>query len=499
MDEDRSVRIEVEQLAGANDTPRPTDPSNKRNTAGLMLGGLGILLLVAMLVALRPAEGQAADGTQRGTTTTTAAPGAVANNVEFDGEVEITQTVGLRNVISIVNADDGFLALRWGNGPEDQPNFVRSDDGVEWTAVDATFEHGADLPTTILDVSELVTTDDGFALVVTTTEESTLAEPPQLNVERFVSSAGELWVPDPSFDRLALSTDASPIAHTSNAFLSSSGIADGLVGLEAVLRDELSEGIGFDRVCWAQNVGDDYAVLFGCETGQIAELTPDHLLQPERFEAISACLGELTPLNSGPVRELSLTVRNTDTVTLTGTGHLSFLPVLLDDQTIVGFDAGTAAIAEGACAELGDTTELRERALLRWEPGANEPERIPIPPDVLTNYDAVLPRLEPLSDPGEFLAIDDDGIWVVDIETGTWDRWLGGEITEPGAIVLNAGRNRIVELTEGTIDVGRISPEEFARFEVTPEIANAELLFASRGILFVDDKEGRIYKVDLFG
>ena len=211
-----SVRVEIDAAAGGGGAPLPDTPGGGRSRLPL-LGGLLALIVALGLVAVAlpdrddPLPGGpelAADATTTSTTTTE----APTTTIEVTGGLQRTDLRG--QVMSVVPAERGWIALQALTTRTGPPQLHRSLDGVEWAPIDAV-DTTEPTENAVLDYSNLTATADGFALLRTaTTNPGPSADNSTVRVDRLVSEFGVEWVVDPTFEPIEqIGVFLQPIAH----------------------------------------------------------------------------------------------------------------------------------------------------------------------------------------------------------------------------------------------------------------------------------------------
>ena len=175
-----------------------------------MAAAFGAVALIAVaFVALRPEDGQAADGSERQTPTTTT-EAVIESTEDVTTTVPpplVAEVIDLEGTIrEVVSAPIGYLAVLEGAAPRGEPPVLRSIDGVDWTTVDAEV-----VETNEFDLRRsrfagfvgLQTTDAGDFTVLRVRQQ--LAEPGRTGtgffiVDRIASQDGVSWSVDTAFE-----------------------------------------------------------------------------------------------------------------------------------------------------------------------------------------------------------------------------------------------------------------------------------------------------------
>ena len=250
-----SVRVEFEDSSdGPGDEPPiapPTSsPSNRRALVGAAL--LALVVVLAAVDALRPGDGETAAGTQRLAPTTTVSPAPSTTNVapstdSVESAVDTVPPTGESEFFNsdVVRGETGFLALLASDSVDLSPSLYRSENGTDWDRVDAQlapFVAKGDI--TEIDYSNLIATRQGFALLRTRTTQDRLSPvfPAESITERLVSVDGNVWRLDDAFSSLVHTEVAAPLFHLANSFgfatnplpvLTQSGDCEALLALAA--------------------------------------------------------------------------------------------------------------------------------------------------------------------------------------------------------------------------------------------------------------------------
>lgn len=121
----------------------------------------------------------------------------------------------------IVRSQDGFFALLASSSVDSFPSLYRSDDGIAWDRVTtdvAPFVAKGD--TTVIEYSNLIDTDQGFAMLRTRTTQDRLTPrfPAESITERLISNNGQRWELDRAFTAVIHDELAAPAFHVANSF-----------------------------------------------------------------------------------------------------------------------------------------------------------------------------------------------------------------------------------------------------------------------------------------
>ncbi len=395
-----SVRIEIDGDVGA---PSSVPAAASGSSRLPLLGGLVALALAAVLVLLAlpdigdgtvgDPETAAESDAQPPTTTTTLEP--VDDQLRITGDdLELPPTTAgepsaLRptslgmEVQSIAPASRGWISLRGSNGGTGEPRLGRSLDGIEWTVIDTSFDL-PDLDVTYAEYSNLVATETGFAMLMTSFSDVTDPDGEQTSVlHRLVSEFGATWEIDPDFTPWKSTGEfAQPVAHVGDWVQMVLG-REPSVGSSPVMQVLLSTVIdpgALGDICWAYSSGATRLTVENCQgPNSSVQLQAEDFLEPDRFEEIRACVEHL--VNSGPTPgmfEFVTIGRNGEVRDIDDVAVLVSAPTILADGTVVMVDGGKELFEIGSCEDLVDL-ELRDGSrLVYWPAGAEQPNHISV-------------------------------------------------------------------------------------------------------------------------
>ena len=271
--------------------------------------GVGVLLLLAaMILAIRPTGDEAADGSIR-TTPTTASPTTVSpttteapafGDAQSDIVADIdegedvhrrVQGVNGTEFSSVVRADVGYFAATW--ELSDSSILYRSVDGVDWTNVEAQFPDQIEraIAAQSLSFSHLRRTADGFAMLVHV-HSGDGADDLSFTISRLVSTNGIEWEIQTEI-ALASSSElfsAYPLLHTDSVWgYASNGDRTRLLRqlLEVNLVDV--ETISAATPCFLDAQSDKVANIYECDGLELIPLTTDDVIDGVSLRQLARC------------------------------------------------------------------------------------------------------------------------------------------------------------------------------------------------------------------
>jgi hypothetical protein len=381
-----SVRVEIDDAAGGGGAPLPDAPGGGRSRLPL-LGGLLALIVALGLVAVAlpdrddPLPGGpelAADATTTSTTTTE------APTTTIQPETGLQRTDLRGQVMSVVPAERGWIALQALTTRMGPPQLHRSLDGVEWAPIE-TVDTTEPTENAVLDYSNLTTTAEGFALLRTaTTNPGPSAENSTVRVDRLVSEFGVEWVVDPTFEPIEqIGVFLQPIAHVGE-WVHVVSWSDQVLGLNSLFGNVLQENVADpdllpESICWAFESGSRIEII-SCADGPTVSIEAEDLLVPEDFAQVRQCVnvlvGSIGQLMTG--FEFATFGPAGSERTINDVARIIAAPSVLDDGTVVLVDAGTDLLDTGVCGDLVEAQDAIGAAIVVWPPDAVEPVRVPI-------------------------------------------------------------------------------------------------------------------------
>jgi len=468
----RSVRVEVETGTGEPVVAPAVQARARPSDLGIVTGVLGLGLAgVLMILALRPDD-------QRSPDAVTAVPTPITGVDLLEGDrVAATsatstalfkQTVGAGELQSIVRAPVGFLGLASNHSDENFPSIVRSADGVDWAAVDLALDDliPAALPDrTELSYDQLIRTETGYALLMTTSEFESEGDrsPTTIRVQRLTSPEGASWIVDPNFVPLdATGPFTRVLSHGVDSFVTLTWPPSPVNRpLRDLLGANVDGGSSFEEACSVELFEDGQLMVLPCLQGAGLQIDATNMIEPDRFADIAECAGFLSEGSTGEV-SFWVVNRGDEAAELTGANSLLLLPMVADDGRVVSLDFRVSPLFDGSvCDGLLGVDDLPPPAVVVWETeNSGEPVRFPIPEEV-DLVDLLSVRAEPVMIGQNLLVLIGSVVTSVDIESGEWagvltlpvrpDDEASARITTDGSrlIYLDSARVNVLHLGTG--------------------------------------------------
>jgi len=439
-DEPRSVRIEFDDSSSSPVAPSVGGSPGPPKRGALILGAIAVICAVGLVVLLRPAEDETADGSIRQSTTTTimspsttspASTSTTTLGITTSARTSLLPTVGLSEFESIVRSDSlGFLALQWEEAENGPPRVSRSDDGVNWTQVSTSLDSGSDAAGAVIlrDYDWLISTDSGFALLMSTIRlVGGAAGAPLFETVRLTSPDGVQWTRDPTFEVVTGVDFARPIGHSSDAVVVFQ--LDKASDLSSILERAVGSDVIIEIPCSAtpsSGVGPLLLIDY-CDATPPTVVGPADLVDPERFAELSECI---QARNDGAIGSNTIAVvrEGRPRIVLSQIASLSITPTIFDDGSVVIIDRDGQPENGSPCSGFLDAPEVQPPSLIRWNTNTGEVERLPLPIEIATDlYDL---RASPKAAGTRLLVALDSSVWAADILTGEWFEVV--EIPNPG-------------------------------------------------------------------
>ncbi len=395
---------------------------------------LPLLIIVAVLAALvfllsslRPDHDQAAEGTDP-VTTTVAPP-----TTRFDSTTTTVGTVqkftlmipasGLIEAQEIARSGDRFLALQFEEAENGPPRVLQSPDGHSWRTVAASIDAPSDQLGSVLlrDYEMLVATDSGFALLMTTLRLQERQFTPGFEVMRLISPDGAVWTRDPAFESIQGSIVSAPFHHDSESF--------GLVQrrrsrpiITQLLAQALDSDLAIPDVCGVARMGPDQIGVQNCETGEVLAISPEGVVDPERFDDLTRCIFALNSELDVP-NTIVIVREGSEPFVLPEVPLSAVPPLVVDETTLVAFDEEPQLLPpNNGCIGFLEPTPAQAPSMIRWSAGVNGPTRFELPPDIARDLPNL--RADPLILRDRVLFVLDSGVWSMSVATGVWSRLL---------------------------------------------------------------------------
>ena len=448
VDDGRSVRIEVDPFGAGHEVspqaPQPPSSSPGRTTA--VVAGIVLLAIAAIaIVLLRPSEGETAAGTQRQASTTTAPttttrPTTTTSAVDVEpsaSRIGPGESNGFQPVENgIISTGSGFLGVSVAELGDSGPLVFTSLDGSVWNRVETELigDFPSNSPQISVGYSNLIATDDGFAVLQTTTTLDAALAGRVLEVQRFISIDGRSWEADPDFTPIESSAFPRPVLHLEDTIVVSEfGVpVDNSASTELIVQvlDPESE-IDPSGLCflpWSptqlRGFECDGGFSFVEEEGGTVFIERTDLADPALFSAVRDCLeGIQFP---GANSALSFIRRGEqapiETVSGFSIGHTSFgdvwvASVLLGDLILGG---------ENPCEEFPDVAfpEVQPAAIeINDLSSGGLIARIPLPEEVAASSIDEWQEPDVADAGGDVLAILDNAVWALNFETDDWRKF----------------------------------------------------------------------------
>ncbi len=472
--ETASVRVEIDASATGG-RAQPDAPDEDRSPIVLLVVVLvGVFAAGLLLLALpdrddpRPGGPElAADSTTTTSTSTTEAPSTTAAP---DVGLQVTDLRG--QILSVVPAERGWIALQALTTRMGPPQLHRSLDGLTWTAIETVDESGP-AENAVLDYSNLTVTENGFALLrMTTTNPGPNSDNSTVRVDRLVSQFGVEWTVDVAFVPIERTgVFMQPIAHE-GSWVHVVAWSDQMLGqnslLGNVLRDNVTDpGILPENICWAFDSGTRIEVI-GCQNGtpdeedQSVSLVAEDLLEPDDFSQIRQCVnvlvGSIGQLMTG--FEFSTIGPGGAERTIDDVARLIAAPSVLEDGTVVLVDAGTDLLNTGVCGELVEAESALGSSIVVWPPDAVEPIRLPIELDGLPAQVFGPTRAAAATETGIRVLLGSD-VWEISADqSGAIRIFEAGERQPDDAALLADGGDSIVRRVGTSVELVDVATGE---------------------------------------
>ena len=427
-----SVRVEVDGGAAASpDAPEVTAASSRGGRTGVLVLAVVALAAVAVaILALRPSEDTAADGTERAVPTSTIAPEEEETEDEIDDEepepdsIDIVPILveGNSGIIQIVPEGVGFLGLAQSDASA-SPTILRSLDGQDWFNFEATVRTADGPNTTDVDWFNILNFEDGFMLTAIDFIDRAV---PQSTI--FVSSDGNEWV---EFD---VPTGTPPFFIPTNvSFNGLFGFAGGTDGtVEAFLTQYTSFDIGENGVCEVsqQVFGDSQPRsfdVFDCEGELLGRLDASSVVEPFVADDVLACAEIVRFVTGGGAFEF-LRLDFDGNFTNLEAFAINELPSNITDGGIAGVDAPRTPDT-GPCEEFVDVPP-RAPAIFVIDGSFSEAQRFGFPSERFTfpgeslsaAFDSRVDVVGevPVGEGRHLVVRFEDALWALDLDSGGW-------------------------------------------------------------------------------
>lgn len=471
-DETRSVRIELE--GGAAPVPASPVANGEAATASKQSGGPSVWIIILAVVivgvvgagvlSLRPDGDAAADGTDRGTTTTTepideddAADGDAASDAEgvsaIDGVADqIVQTplVTGGSISQMIAADIGFIALGTNGGVT--PTILRSVDGEDWFDVETTVLVDGEPNTDRLDWFNFFRLGDEFAITAFADTDSNL---PMSSL--FVSSDGAAWVEmdfgDGASDE---NTPFFPVTVNEDSLFviefGQLGVFQDLVSATTTL--EL-QGSG---VCGIFGGPDQPAEIryevFDCNGSSIGFLNVGNVRPELSSDDVFSCIESLSAETGGFDQSFELVrwpLDPADERVSLGRFNPLDLPAGLSNGGVAAIDGGTFGAFEDSevCEPFLDSPDPVDPAILVADAVSTTPTRFPLPggsdPFEVDAFPTIAGEVT-VAGGSQLIVVRGRALWALDLETGDWQ----GPLSSPDTPFPDGFQQRVTLSESGT-------------------------------------------------
>ena len=392
LEENRSVRVEILSVEDERDAPA-APPRERRTADSILIGVGGALLLVALILAVRPSNGESADGSIR-TAPTTVAPSttiaepsvaepvdtAALDDVEDVQDEDLYRKVqGLHQggVSSVVRADVGYLAASWDG------TLHRSIDGIEWSAVDIEFPEEVERARQYrLSLGNLRRTATGYAALALLAGHE--GSSPTSSVIRLESRDGKVWEIQATVESTPETLHAYPVLHTDSMWAYVSVSTGALV--RELLDTHLVDGQALLDVqpCWLEASSEDAAQLYECAGGAPIYLTADDFAEGVSLRQLARCVEWLQ--GSGLNKAQFIDVETGESIrTIEFPQRVQLSGGVSDRGAVVGVDANLSHVLTSSCDGLIDVPEADPGPVMIWDEDSADARHIAFPEGVNVN------------------------------------------------------------------------------------------------------------------
>lgn len=486
-----SVRVEYDGNEDTAVVPMLVDGGSPRHSTRvvpimIIIGVLGTAL--GLLSWLAPSEDQAADGTARGTTTSspptsaTAAPTTLLSpasaetataQVAQTAVVDLIPTTGFSEVEAIVRSGEKFLALQFEEAENAPPRLIRSTNGSEWTSVSTEVDHTSDTSGSVVlrDYDSLVSIESGFAVLMHSIHVQTDADSgPLIETVRLASTDGVRWQTDPEFEA-QIGGLRSAFHHSPNAVASIDTVPSPRV-LVDLLQPELRNEVDLKSVCSARAVNFSSIVIGLCDGSPAFTFSPDDIGDPALFEAVIRCAEQRA------ARSVLVLQAGQGSVVHPGVRDGSIGLFGLDDGSVAALYSFSDDFSW--CTQLYGRSGRRPPALFRWLPGGTITVE-PLPFEAAGELVSL--STPPVVVEDRVIFASKEAVWAFSFATSEWSRPLDMNVerkvtTEPNVMLSSDGQS-VLTLSSTSIHVGSLDSGQWV-------VAQVDVVNGRSSIEFVD-------------
>ncbi len=486
-EENRSVRVEFDDGGTSALAPEIAEGSAATTRNAIAIVVIGAVLIAGLLVVLRPADDQTADGNVRGTTTTTTTTPSTTTATSASPEgappaiTKVTQLVpagGLVEFEEIARNDDVFLALQFEEAENAPPRVLTSLDGFAWRPLATSLDHTSETEGSVLlrDYRSLIAIDGGFALLMRTIYLPLgSGEQPNFETVRLRSTEGAVWVTDDEFETQISTSLTEAFQHSQTVIAVATGTTDHDESLLELLRPQLT-AIDPDSVCSATEEGQQMVVLTFCDGREPVTIGPSDISDPLRFDALLRCADERSTTPVAVLRP------DLESLLYKDVPNRSVGTFVLESGGLGALYVPTLGTGAG-CDEYYGSPVTRPPALFLWESPTARVEINVLPDGVVEDLDSLEPELVL----GDFVLFTSDRrVWSLDIGSGEWRAEVEFEPEWESAI----NESTLFVLTSES--VGRFFPEasewEFAAIELATRERSIDFFDAEYAIVSGGDE-----------
>ncbi len=459
-----SVRVEVSG-GGINDiaTPAVDSVGQKHRFVGLWVSVIAVVLVVAVVIAVRPSTEPLQDEAVQAETSLPSSPstGAVAVDVQppevqaSEGDVESPHrrvNLSVANEFSsVIRLDIGYIAASWNyQGPGS--GLYRSVDGVEWAAIDATFPAALD-SSLGGSLSFLRRTPTGFAMIAQTYGSSVeMSRRPML--WRLVSADGVNWEVDAEVEAPIGAVYQYPVSNGDSQWAFATQQEAGLP-LTELLNRQLLRPLELDvPACWVEPRRVDVLVVGTCDGSEPVELSVEEFIDGTNLTAFAECAAALYGLGTLEIQVLD-TASGESTGTFDARESVRFVPGEPSDRApLVGFDIHPFELDRSGCSSFISLPEDTPSAAVVWEAGADALTRVAVPETLAANGRFGWPAGFVHDDSMVVAAFGQ--VWLLDLQSYEWTQGpiLGTTssnsyvLTEDGQTLVSIGGPGTLNLTD---------------------------------------------------
>ena len=461
--------MEIDEGAGVGGVSGPEAPESARSRLPLLGGLLALILALGLVAVALPDGGDPLPGgpelaVDSSTTTTTSTTEAPSTTAVPDVGLQATDLQG--QILSVVPAERGWIALQALTTRMGPPQLHRSLDGLTWTAIETVDDSGP-AENAVIDYSSLTVTQEGFALLrTTTTNPGPSSDNSTVRVDRLVSQFGVEWSVDAAFvpvERTGVFMQ--PIAHE-GSWVHVVAWSDQMLGQNSLFGNVLLDNVVDaellpEAICWAFESGSRIEVI-SCADGPSVSLEEEDFLVPDDFPRIRQCVnvlvGSIGQLMTG--FEFSTIGPGGAERTIDDVARLIAAPSVLDDGTVVLVDAGTDLLDTGVCGELVEEQPALGSSIIVWPPEALEPIRLPIELDGLPAQVFGPTRAAAATETGIRVLLGSD-VWEVSPDLSAARRlYAAGERQPDDAALLADGGASIVRRVGASVEIVDVATGE---------------------------------------